>query len=95
MSKRTSKKILTSQSERDMTRNRDNRRLIAMLDDVELKIPKRVEVTLCPHIKYCHIKYCHIVKNKYCLFGEGYVRCRVARFYDKNLNYRETNDRRL
>ena len=90
MSKRTSKKILTSQSERDMTRNRDNRRLIAMLDDVELKIPKRVEVTLCPHIKYCHI-----VKNKDCLFGEGYVGCRVARFYDKNLNYGGTNDRRL
>ena len=66
-----------------MTRNRGNRRLIAMLDGVKLKPTEMPEVSFCPHINYCAI-----TTNKKCLFGEGYVGCRVAQFYDKNPHYK-------
>ena len=77
------KRIFVSQSERDMGRNRQHRRLEARLDSIKLNIPKMPEVTLCPHIKYCYI-----VTQKRCLFSGIHKECNVAKFYNKNPNYR-------
>lgn len=72
------KQIFVSQSEKEMGRNRSNRKLIAILDGCRPQIPEMPRVTFCPHIDYCHI-----ITNKKCLFGEGYVGCRVAKYYNK------------
>jgi len=82
----THKQIFVSQSEKDMSRNRGNRRLIAMLDGVKLKPTELPTATFCPHITYCTI-----TSNKKCIFGEGYKVCRVSKFYDRNPHYRGNN----
>jgi len=76
------KQIFVSQSEKDMGRNRGNRRLIAILDGVKLKTTEMPEVVFCPHIDYCAI-----TTNKKCLFGEGWKSCRTAQFYNRNPKY--------
>lgn len=80
------KRIFVSQSEFDMGRNRNNRRLIAILDGIKLQAPEMPEVTFCQHINYCHV-----VTSKNCLFGEGHVGCRVSIFYERNQNYGRNN----
>ena len=90
------KYISVSQSEREMGRNRGNRRLIAMIDsqtnrsevksltqNLDLESSSNSDIKL-PDITFCkYLGKCPIPTRKKCMFNSGYENCNIYKFYEK------------